>query len=213
VSHDLKSPLNAILGFTELVRRAQPVTPGQAESLSLIERRGRELLALIETILDAARVEAGQLTLVLDDLDPKTVLEQAVIKGRDLGGDRELQVVLEMAPALPRLRVDRVRLSRAVATFVACAMREAEGPTVRIVVGVEPGRRLRVEIEVPGERFRTSEIAAALDPPRAPGAAPHRGLALALRLGRSIIELHGGDVELVERPGSGAFHLHLPAEA
>jgi signal transduction histidine kinase len=213
VSHDLKSPLNAILGFTELVRRAQPVTAGQAESLSLIERRGRELLALIETILDAARVEAGQLTLVLDDLDPKSVLEQAVIKGRDLGGDREVQVVLEMAPALPRLRVDRVRLSRAVATFVACAMREAAGPTVRIVVGVEPGRRVRVEIEGLGERFRTSEIAAALEPPRAPGAAPHRGLALALRLGRSIIELHGGEVELVERPGSGAFHLHLPAEA
>src|SRR5690606_21687672 len=69
VSHDLKAPLNAILGFTELARRMENVTPGQAESLDLIERRGRELLALIETILDAARVEAGQLTLVLDSTD------------------------------------------------------------------------------------------------------------------------------------------------
>jgi signal transduction histidine kinase len=213
VSHDLKSPLNAILGFTELVRRAQPVTAGQAESLSLIERRGRELLALIETILDAARVEAGQLTLVLDELEPKSVLEQAVIKGRDLGGDRDVQVVLEMAPSLPHLRVDRIRLSRALATFVACAMREAVGPSMRIVVGVEPDGRVRVEIEIPGERFRTSDIATVLDPPSVPGAVEHRGLALALRLGRSIIELHGGDVELVERPGSGAFFLHLPAEA
>src|SRR5262249_56857985 len=64
VSHDLKSPLNAILGFAELVRQ-DTLTPGQAESLEVIDRRGRELLALIETILDAARVEAGQLALVV----------------------------------------------------------------------------------------------------------------------------------------------------
>jgi signal transduction histidine kinase len=41
--------------------------------------------------------------------------------------------------------------------------------------------------------------------------AVHRGLALALRLGRTIIELHGGDVALVDRPGAGSFCLHLPA--
>src|SRR4030095_2481752 len=66
VSHDLKSPLNAILGFTELVRHSEELSPGQAESLELIDRRGRELLALIETILDAARVEAGQLSIMMD---------------------------------------------------------------------------------------------------------------------------------------------------
>jgi signal transduction histidine kinase len=188
------------------------VTAGQAESLALIERRGRELLALIETILDAARVEAGQLTLVLDDLDAMAVIEQAVAKGRDLGGDRELQVVVEMAPGMPRLKVDRVRLSRALATVVACAIREAVGPSVRIVVGLEQDRRVRVEVEVPGERLRTSEIRTLFDPPDAPGAIEHRGLALALRLGRTIIELHGGDVTLVDHPGAGSFRLHLPAE-
>jgi signal transduction histidine kinase len=213
VSHDLKSPLNAILGFTELVRRSQPVTAGQAESLALIERRGRELLALIETILDAARVEAGQLTLVLDDLDAMTVIEQAVAKGRDLGGDRELEVVVEMAPGVPRLKVDRVRLSRALAPFVASALRGAVGRSVRIVVGVEPDRRVRIEIEVPGESLRASEIRRMLSPPREPGTTEHRGLALALRLGQSIVELHGGSVSLVDHTGAGSFTLHLPAEA
>jgi signal transduction histidine kinase len=211
VSHDLKSPLNAILGFTELVLRAQPVTPGQAESLGLIERRGRELLALIETILDAARVEAGQLTLVLDALPAAAVLEQAVAKGRDLGGDREVQVVVEIAPQLGKLKVDRIRLSRALATFIAYAVREGTGPTMRIVVGAEGDRGVRIEIEVPGERFRQSELEAVLDPTSAPGATEHRGLALALRLGRSIIELHGGRVTLAERQGVGVFSLYLPA--
>src|SRR4029077_18520784 len=86
VSHDLKSPLNAILGFTELVRKSETLSAGQSESLSLIDRRGRELLALIETILDAARVDAGQLSLVVDACDAHLMLAEAVAKGKDLGG-------------------------------------------------------------------------------------------------------------------------------
>src|SRR5690606_18212313 len=62
VSHDLRSPLNAILGFTSLVGQTS-LTDAQRESLDVIERRGRELLVLIETILELARVEAGQLEL------------------------------------------------------------------------------------------------------------------------------------------------------
>ncbi|HTQ05860.1 MAG TPA: HAMP domain-containing sensor histidine kinase [Polyangiaceae bacterium] len=211
VSHDLKSPLNAILGFTELVRRAQFITLGQAESLSVIERRGRELLALIETILDAARVEAGQLTLVLDSVDAASVIEQAVQKGRDLTDGRDVQAVLEIAPDLPKFRADRVRLSRALATFIAYAMREATTPSLRIAAGLESATKIRIEIEVPSERFRESDLSGLLKPPDAPGAAEHRGLALALRLGRSIVELHGGTVAPVRRAGVGAFALVLPS--
>jgi signal transduction histidine kinase len=211
VSHDLKSPLNAILGFTELVRRAQFITLGQTESLAVIERRGRELLALIETILDAARVEAGQLMLVIDPVDAGSVLEQAVQKGRDLTEGREVQVVVELAPGLPRIRVDRIRLSRALATFIAYAMREATTTSLRIVVAPESAARVRLDIEVPSERFSEADLSGLLKPPDAPGAAEHRGLALALRLGRSIIELHGGSVVPARRSGVGVFSLLLPA--
>jgi signal transduction histidine kinase len=209
VSHDLKSPLNAILGFTEIVR-SRPVTPGQAESLDLIERRGRELLALIETILDAARVEAGQLSLVLDSVEMGTLLEEAVARGRDLGGDRPIQISVQTAPGIPPLRADRVRLPRAVATFVAYAVREAGGPSLRIVATPEPPNRARIDVEVPSERLKAGELESVLDPARAPGTTEHRGLSLALRLGRAIVELHGGSVELDRRAGTETFSLHLP---
>jgi signal transduction histidine kinase len=211
VSHDLKSPLNAILGFTEVVRRAQFIRLGQAESLAVIERRGRELLALIETILDAARVEAGQLTLVLDAVEAALVVEQAVQKGRDLTDGRDVQVVLEIAAGVPKLRVDRERLSRALATFVAYALREATAPSLRIALSPEGPGRVRLEIEVPSERYDERDLSGLLKPPDAPGAAEHRGLALALRLGRSIVELHGGSVEPARRAGIGVFSLLLPA--
>lgn len=212
VSHDLKSPLNAILGFTEVVRGAQPISQGQAESLALIERRGRELLALIETILDAARVEAGQLTLVLDSAEMSAVLEQAVQKARDLVDDREVQVVVELMPGVRRVRVDRERLPRALATFVGYSMREASAPSLRVVAASETPAWVRLDIEVPSDRFDEVELSALLDPPDAPGAAEHRGLALGLRLGRSIVELHGGIVMASRRAGTGAFSLLLPAE-
>jgi signal transduction histidine kinase len=209
VSHDLKSPLNAILGFTEIVR-ARPVTPAQAESLDLIERRGRELLALIETILDAARVEACQLALVLDTMEVGTLLDEAVARGRDLGGDRPIQISVQTAPGIAPLRADRVRLPRAVATFVAYAVREAAGPSLRIVATVESPGRARIDVEVSSERLRAGELESVLDPARAPGTTEHRGLSLALRLGRAIIELHGGTVELDRRAGTETFSLHLP---
>src|SRR5262249_42185106 len=61
ISHDLQAPLNALLGFADLVSRGA-LTEGQKESVAIIAQRGRELLYLINTILDSARVEAGELT-------------------------------------------------------------------------------------------------------------------------------------------------------
>ena len=98
--------------FTELVRRTE-LSPGQLESLDLIDRRGRELLALIETILDAARVEAGQLSLLLDAAEVPALLEEASIKGKDLASMVEAIVVASWDANLPLVRVDPVRIPRA----------------------------------------------------------------------------------------------------
>jgi signal transduction histidine kinase len=209
VSHDLKSPLNAILGFTELVRKNEPITAGQAESLGLIERRGRELLALIETILDAARVEAGQLTLVRELVRLDALMEEALQKARDLGGSAEVSVHFELATELPRLRVDRLRMSRALATFIAHALGATEEASLRASARVEKDA-LVLEIEVPSSRFNARQVAALLDPSREPGTTEHRGLALGLRLGRSIVELHRGKIEVQQRGHSGAFVVSLP---
>jgi len=211
VSHDLKSPLNAILGFTELVRKSETLSSGQSESLSLIDRRGRELLALIETILDAARVDAGQLSLVVDACDARLMLAEAVAKGKDLGGDRGVEILAEVADNVPCLRVDRVRMPRALATFIGHAVRVSESPAVHVQV-VPEGEGVRFDVEVPGSRVEASKLEALLDPSPALGPSEHRGLALGLRLARSVIELHGGSVAVTPLTGRGAvFSLFLPS--
>ena len=65
MSHELKAPLNAVLGFAAILEQG-PLTDGQRESVGIIEQRGRELQYLIETILDTARAAAGELSLELE---------------------------------------------------------------------------------------------------------------------------------------------------
>lgn len=214
VSHDLKSPLNAILGFTALVRRDAAITEGQGESLALIESRGRELLALIETILDAARVEAGQLTLVLEPFGVEELVADAIEKGKDLGGGRLVEVIGEVADDLPLALVDRVRFARALATFIGHAARSGSGDhaLLRALRGARGG--LTLEVEVPSRGYPASRLRALFRPENRPGTAEHRGLALALGLARSIVELHTGHLEVEERHGERVcFRVELPRAA
>ena len=212
VSHDLKSPLNAILGFTALVRQTEELTPGQLESIDLIERRGRELLALIETILDAARVEAGQLKLVRERFTVAEVMQQAVAKGKDLGGNTQLDVAGEIDTRTSPIVGDKVQLARAVATFIGHSLRTAERSPVRYRVAPADRERLAIDVAVPSVQFSARQLEDMLDPTRRPGSSEPRGLALALSLARSIVELHGGTVKVRDRQDRGAvFCIRLPA--
>jgi len=220
VSHDLKSPLNAILGFAELCQREPDLNQHQRESLDLIVKRGRELLAMIETILDAARVEAGQLRLELGEVQALDLLEGAVSKARDLSSAEDTMVTMEVPPDVPPLVVDELRMAQALATLVGHALRTAERGNLRILVDAEEKpqapslkrRKVAIHIEVPSTSFSAQELEAMLSPERHPG--QHRGVALALRLAKSIIELHGGALKVVGRTVSEpAFAVELRARA
>jgi signal transduction histidine kinase len=208
VSHDLKSPLNAILGFAELVRM-EVLTAGQAESIDVIDRRGRELLALIETILDAARVEARQLDLVVERTKTSELFGEAFGKARDLVNDRTVEIVGQIGVGVEELVVDRVRMARALATLLAFAVRRARAVSVRVRAAAEDPEHAVVEIHVPGRRT-AAELSAWLTAAGRPGAGDHRGLALGLSLARSIIELHGGTLGVTETTsGVPAFSVRL----
>lgn len=212
VSHDLKSPLNAILGFAELVRM-EPLTSGQAESLDVIDRRGRELLALIETILDAARVEAKQLALVVERTTTSELFGETFAKARELGNDRSVEIVGQIGDGVGEIVVDRVRMARALATLVAFAIRQGRTLSVHVRATADGPRHVLLQVDVPG-RHGTRELARLLAAAGKPGAGEHRGLSLGLSLARSIIELHGGTLEAVEsRSGEPAFSVRLPLPA
>lgn len=215
VSHDLKSPLNAIIGFAELVGREE-LTRAQRESLDLIVRRGRELLALIETILDAARVEAGQLTLMPKATEVRALVTEAVRKARELANDMGGEVALEIPDDLPAVPVDTAYATRAIATVVAHALRTAAAdPTsrlvrVRAILSDDPnaGGRVCIDVEYGSRDVPPAELEALF---ARQVTSRGRGLTLGLSLARSVVELHGGTVEVHGAPdGRPVCHTYLP---
>ena len=214
VSHDLKSPLNAILGFCELIRD-ESLSVEQQESLDMVSGRGRELLAMIETILDAARVEAGQLKLAPEAVSAREFVDRALSKAFDLKGDPAVEVTIELAQDMPSLRADRDRGSGALAVLVAHAMSEAaEGKRgvvrIRATGPAEPGGMPSIHIEHASPRTRPSQLEEQLTG-RSPTKAA-RGAALRLSLARAIVELHGGRVEVGRGPrGEAVLTCFWPA--
>lgn len=213
VSHDLKSPLNAILGFAELVSQ-EPLTTAQRESLQLITRRGRELLGLIETILDAARVEADQLTLSPRSTEVQKLVSEAIRKAKELAGDVEIPATVEIAEGLPTLPADPAYATRALAVIIAHAMNvtatETSARKVRVratlpaprpsvpsrgpmVMTLGEPERICIEVEYRSREISRQELRH-LFARQATGRA--RGLTLGLSLARSVIELHGGAVDI-----------------
>ncbi len=204
VSHDLKAPLNSILGFTHLVGQ-QPLTQGQRESLDAIHTRAQELLALIETILDAARVEEGQLSLVTDEVPFRELFDKSVEKARQLSASFSAQIFEELDEDIPPVLVDRTRVVRAIATLIAYSVRSNEGGKMWIRAERETETTLRLDIDVPRPAHSPTQLEWMLSPTHEQRQREHRGLALGLRLARSVVQLHDGSVRVVDRGKKGAM--------
>jgi signal transduction histidine kinase len=228
MSHDLKAPLNAILGFAGLVARGA-LTDGQRESIVIIEQRGRELLYLIDTILDAARVEAGELTVAPEWASVGDVVMSAVLDARELTAGVGADITVAIQQGVPRIQVDAKRLTQALTAIILVATRFAENGQVIVRAappgdGADEGGRLvertrgkaemRIDVEVTGRGISTADREKIFDAFRhADRARRHGSLGLGPSLARSIVELHGGgiDVETTDAGGT-VFHVWVPRE-
>jgi signal transduction histidine kinase len=214
MSHDLKAPLNAILGFAGLVARGE-LTDGQRESVTIIEQRGGELLYLVDTILDAARVEAGELTVSPERTRIGDVVMPAVLGARDLTEGMNVEIVGEIAPGSPLVIVDPARLTQALTAIILVAARFAERGHVMVRASMPArGDQLRIDVEVTGRGIAPADREKIFDAfKHADRARRHGSLGLGPLLARAIVDLHGGaiDVETTEAGGT-VFHVWVPSE-
>jgi signal transduction histidine kinase len=214
MSHDLKAPLNAVLGFAELVGRSE-LTDAQYESLAIIEQRGRELLVLIDTILDSARAEAGELEVSPESTHVGDVVMSAVLEARDLNVGADVQVTAEIQPGMPRLFVDGTRVAQALTAIVMTAARFSHKGIIPMRATLPgDGERLRVEVETSGEGLPLAEREKIFDAFKSAESARRQGgLGLGLQLARSIVAIHGGTIEVEATEGGGiVFRVWLPVD-
>ncbi|MCK5796625.1 MAG: HAMP domain-containing histidine kinase, partial [Deltaproteobacteria bacterium] len=219
MSHDLKSPLNAILGFAELLERGMEgdLTPAQQDAVKEIHAKGIELFHLIVEVLDAAKVDAGRMTLLREDTLPTQFITQAARRLRDEHLPETLRIETELQAGLPPINVDPTRVAEAIAyilRFGAYELGDAGQLTLRasLTHGDPPTDRwIEVSIEDNSQGICDERLPMLFNSfHRHPG---HRGLGLGLPLAKAFAELHGGSLEVSRRAeGGNRFVLRLPVQ-
>lgn len=197
MSHDLKGPLNAILGFAALLERSA-LTDGQRESVTIIRQRGGELLFLIQTVLDAARFEAGPINLARHEAPAQDIVMAAALDAQELLQGSGREVTVSLAEDLPLLEVDAARLVQALVSLMHAASRMSEKGSIRLRAERGPGGSLRVFVDADApilsaeESTRIAEADATASV-RLAGRRP-MSLALGLSIARAVLEAHGGSL-------------------
>ncbi len=223
-SHDLRSPLNAILGFCELMRMGHDgdLNAAQKESLALVERSGGELLALLNDILDSARFAAGRLKLHREWTPSVEILTEAVRRGRDLASGKNLDVDAVLEPGLPAVFVDRERIVQAVTGLFRHAARAMDRGTIRMYARVARGREgapdhVHVDVVDSGGGIRADDRERLFMAFQSVTSASGRridGVGLTLSLVRDLAEAHGGKIWFESEGGKGTrFTVSVPVEA
>ncbi|MFN7133727.1 MAG: ATP-binding protein, partial [Myxococcales bacterium] len=216
MSHELRTPLNAVIGFSELLSEqvAGPLNREQLEFVGDIHRSGRHLLALINDVLDLAKIESGHMKLSLESFDLREPVREALEIVRPLADARQHRLALALEGAVfcnaDRQRVRQIALnllSNAVkftpegGTLTVACRRSADGAAELVVrdtgIGIDPAHHAQIFDEfrqVDGELSRAYE-----------------GTGLGLALVKRFCEQMQGSVAVDSRRGEGAqFTVRLP---
>ncbi|WP_245636750.1 PAS domain-containing sensor histidine kinase [Azospirillum thiophilum] len=191
VSHHLRTPLNGIIGFAEVLANQYfgELNPRQMEYVRSMLAAGQRLLELIDDVVDLTSLGAGVTTLDRGAVNLPDLLDSVAGLTREWARREGLRMEVVAPEALGEIEGDGKRLKQALFTLVVGAIRNPP-----------PDRRIRLA----GERLNGS-VTLSVSGAAAPDADPHGAAALGISLARNVMELHGGRLELDETGGPGIY--------
>jgi signal transduction histidine kinase len=215
MSHELRTPLNSVLGFTEMLADGlYGELPAKAKStLGRVEANGRHLLGLINDVLDLSKIEAGQLTLSLDDYAIGQVVKTVAATTEPLARAKGLTLTATVADGMPLGRGDERRLSQVLLNLAGNAVKFTEAGSIEIAASARDGRfEILVRDTGPGvapeHQTRIFEEFQQVDDSNT---RQKGGTGLGLAISKRIVEMHGGTIDLESVPGSGStFKVTIP---
>ena len=219
MSHELRSPLNAILGFAQLMESGSPPpTPTQKTSIEQILHGGWYLLELINEILDLALIESGKLSLSLEPMAlPEVLLDcQAMI---ELQAQKSgIRVSFTQIDAPYFVEADRTRVKQVLINLLSNAIKynRAQG-TVEVTCSANTAERIRISVQDTGEGLSPEKLAQLFQPFNRLGqeASAEEGTGIGLVVSKRLVELMGGEIGVESTVGVGSvfwIELNLAAE-
>jgi signal transduction histidine kinase len=212
VSHEMRTPLASIVGFTELLTTREVTAEQRKEYLSVMLQEGHRLTALINDFLDLRRIEGGHMTMSFAPADIGALIKRAV----ELFGDSgEARVTTRIAKGLPLVRSDSDAIFRVVANLLSNAARYTPaGGTVSVRAERRPSDLLVSIINTgdgipPADLERVFERFYRVEKSRDPA---RGGAGIGLAIVKQLVEAAGGTVGAESREGRTRFWFSLPVE-
>ena len=208
MSHELRSPLNAILGFAQLMETSSPLpSPDQTESIGQILKAGWHLLTLINEILDLARIESGKLPLSLEPTALGEVLEECQAMIDPQAQKRGIQMTFPRSAVPQFVLADRTRLKQVLINLLSNAIKynQASG-TVIVDCQVVTAGRVRLSVKDTGAGLPPEELAQLFQPFNRLGqeGGGQEGTGIGLVVAKQLIELMGGVIGVTSIVGEGS---------
>ena len=216
MSHEIRTPLNAMLGMAELLSESE-LDATQRRHVETFSRSGEHLLALINDILDLARVESGRLSLSAEPFDPRALLNGLVELYQVRSEAKGLALESRMDTTVPgRLQGDPLRLRQILSNLIGNAIKFTEAGGVEISCAVE-GEQLALRVSdsgigIPADKLET--IFHAFEQADTSTTRRFGGTGLGLTISRVLAAQMGGSLSVESEPGRGSrFTLRLPLQA
>jgi signal transduction histidine kinase len=217
MSHELRTPLNAIIGFSDALALETGDVPAAlvSEYSGQINAAGKQLLSLINIILDVAQIETGRFEPSTEVVDIVKAIHAAVHQAESAIQAGSVSIALNLPADLPWLRGDERRITRALSQLLSNAIKfTASGGSVAIEAGSTPLGDLFVSIVDTGIGIPDDELERVFEPfTQLDGSLSRRypGAGLGLFTARAVVMAHGGQLQLTSRPGEGtAVRIVLP---
>lgn len=235
VSHELRTPLTSIIGYSDMLATgiAGDLNTEQGEFVETIRNKGDHLLSLISSLLDLGKLEQGNLSLSLERIDVKALIDEVANMLAPIASKRRVQIVKRVEPGLPPIFADSIRVKQILTNLTENAVKfsPAGGVVTLSVRGVElessedgdgmgfvllSAPRAAVEVAIsdtgPGiaeeERLKIFDAFYQVD---GSSTREHGGTGLGLSIVKRLVEAHGGSVWVESELGKGAtFRFTLP---
>lgn len=218
MSHDIRTPLNGILGFTDVLRRGNSSTDRTQSHLETIHNSGEHLLGLINDILDLSKIEAGKMDFDCQPCSPGQIINDVLCVLRSHADKKGIGIDCEWGSAIPEMiNSDSLRLTQVLTNIIGNAIKFTESGRVTVrtdLINNSVGTQLRVVIRDTGigiHSDRIEKIFSSFD--QADNSITRRfgGTGLGLTISRHIIESLNGSISLTSEPGIGSeFTVMFP---
>ncbi|MCS6870048.1 MAG: GAF domain-containing sensor histidine kinase [Anaerolineae bacterium] len=216
MSHELRTPLNAVIGLSDVILQGMDgeLTPRLQQDIQTIYDAGQQLLSIVNDVLDIAKIEAGALTLRLEQIDLREPLQEALKTAHVMAANKHLSLCASLPDYPLKVRADASRMRQVALNLLSNAIKFTDVGHIWLRACIQNGEIVFC-VKDEGIGIAPEHHALIFEQFRQVEGSLHRrkgGAGLGLAISKRLIELHGGRIWLESALGKGAtFYVSLPS--